>query len=137
VVAITEDLYRAMKMVGLPVGVSVLCPGWVRTSINHAERNWPESLGAEPPPAMTAEVTAPHYQRAIDGGMEPAAVADLVADAIAADRFWVLTDPQFTQIALDRWQGIARGDNPRTDVDVPGFPPAEQLAAEIRRLLQA
>jgi NAD(P)-dependent dehydrogenase (short-subunit alcohol dehydrogenase family) len=137
VVAITEDLYRAMKMVGLPVGVSVLCPGWVRTSITEAGRNWPQSLGEEPPPAMAAEVMAPLYQRAIDGGMAPAAVADLVADAIAADRFWVFTDPQFTQMALDRWQGIARGDNPRTDREVPGFPPAEQLAAEIRRLLQA
>ena len=27
VVAISEDLYRAMKVAGLPVGVSVLCPG--------------------------------------------------------------------------------------------------------------
>ena len=68
--------------------------------------------------------------------MAPAAVADLVADAIAADRFWVFTD-QFTEMALDRWQRIAEGQNPQTGLDLPGFPPAKQLAAEIRRLLGA
>jgi NAD(P)-dependent dehydrogenase (short-subunit alcohol dehydrogenase family) len=135
VVAISEDLYRAMKVAGLPVGVSVLCPGWVRTSIYQANRNWPQSLGEVPPPAVTAEVISPHVQRAIDGGMAPAAVADLVADAIAADRFWVFTDPQLTQTALDRWQRIAEGQNPQTEVDMRGFPPAKQLVAEIRRLL--
>jgi len=135
VVAISEDLYRAMKIAGLGVGVSVLCPGWVRTSIYQAKRNWPESLGEVPPPAMTAGVIAPHVQRAIDEGMAPAAVAGLVADAVAADRFWVFTDPYFTQRALDRWQRIAAGHNPQTEVDMPGFPPARQLAAEIRRLL--
>jgi len=112
-----------------------LCPGWVHTSIGQAERNWPQSLGEAPPRAATAEVMVPHLQRAVDEGMAPAAVADLVADAIAASRFWVFTDPQFTQIALDRWQCIAEGHNPQTEVDVPGFPPAKQLTAEIRRLL--
>jgi NAD(P)-dependent dehydrogenase (short-subunit alcohol dehydrogenase family) len=135
VVAISEDLYRAMKIAGLPVGVSVLCPGWVRTSIHQAKRNWPQSLGEVPPSAMTAGLTAPYVQRAIDEGMAPAAVADLVADAIAADRFWVFTDPRFTQMALDRWQRIAEGDNPQIEVDAPGFPPGSQLVAEIRRLL--
>ena len=135
VVAISEDLYRAMKVARLPVGVSVVCPGWVRTSIYQASRNWPESLGEVPPPAVTAEVISPHVQRVIDEGMAPAAVADLVADAIAADRFWVFTDPHFTEMALDRWQRIAEGQNPQTGLDLPGFPPAKQLAAEIRRLL--
>jgi NAD(P)-dependent dehydrogenase (short-subunit alcohol dehydrogenase family) len=135
VVAISEDLYKAMKIARLPVGVSVLCPGWVRTGIGQAERNWPESLGEVPPPAATAGVTVPHVQRAVDEGMAPAAVAGLVADAITADRFWVFTDPEFTQVALRRWQGVAEGDNPQTEVDLPGLPPAKQLVAEIQRLL--
>jgi len=80
-------------------------------------------------------VTEPHVQRAIDEGMAPAAVADLVADAITANRFWVFTDPHFTQMALDRWQRIAEGHNPQTDADMPGLPPAKQLIAEIQQLL--
>ena len=134
-VAISEDLYQAMNVAMLPIGVSVLCPGWIRTSILQADRNWPQSLGEVPPPAATAEVILPHMQRAVDEGMAPAAAADLVADAIAADRFWVFTDPRFTQMALDRWQRIAEGRNPQTDADAPGMPPAKQLAAEIQQLL--
>jgi NAD(P)-dependent dehydrogenase (short-subunit alcohol dehydrogenase family) len=135
VVAISEDLYSAMKVAGLPVGVSVLCPGWVRTRILDAERNWPDSMGQIPPLAVTAEVTVPHIRRAIDEGMEPAAVAEFVADAVAADRFWVLTDPDFTAIALRRWQSIAEGSNPVLGVDAPGLPPRAQMIAEVRQLL--
>jgi len=135
VVAISEDLYKAMDVAMLPIGVSVLCPGWVRTSIIQADRNWPQGLGEVPPQAATVEVTGPHAQRAVDEGMAPADVADLVADAITANRFWVFTDPRLTQIALDRWQRIADGRNPETEVDTPGFPPAKQITAEIRRLL--
>ena len=112
-----------------------MCLGWVRTSVVQADRNWPEKLGEVPPRAATAEVAEPHLQRAVDEGMAPAAVADLVADAITANRFWVFTDPRFTQIALDRWQRIAEGHNPQAEVDLPGIPPARQLTAEIRRLL--
>jgi NAD(P)-dependent dehydrogenase (short-subunit alcohol dehydrogenase family) len=130
VVAISEDLYRATA--GLGVGVSVLCPGWVRTRILQADRNWPASLGEVPPPAAATAVLAPHAQRVIDEGMAPAAVADLVADAIAADRFWVFTDPRFTEMALDRWQRSAEGHNPQTALDLPDMPPSKQLAAEIR-----
>src|SRR5215467_13893309 len=36
VVAISENLYQAMKLAGLPVGVSVLCPGFVRTGLMDA-----------------------------------------------------------------------------------------------------
>ena len=135
VVAISEDLYRAMNVAMLPIGVSVLCPGWVRTSVVQADRNWPQSRGEVPPRAATTEVTLPHLERAVGEGMAPAAVADLVADAIAANRFWVFTDPRFTQMALDRWQRIAGGHNPQAEVDFPGFPPGKQLTAEIRRLL--
>lgn len=135
VVAISEDLYRAMKVAGLPVGVSVVCPGWVRTAIVDADRNWPGGLGEVPPPAATAQVMVPHVRRAVDEGMEPAMVADLVAGAVAADSFWVLTDPEFTEIALRRWQRIAEGHNPQIDVDAPGLPPMTQIVAEVRRLL--
>ncbi len=134
VVAISEDLYQAMKVAGLPVGVSVLCPGWVRTSLVDAARNWPDGLGEVPEPALTSQVTASHVRRVIDEGIEPAAVADIVADAVTAERFWVFTDPEFTDIAVRRWQRIAEGDNPWMDMDVPGLP-VKQLVAEIRQLL--
>jgi NAD(P)-dependent dehydrogenase (short-subunit alcohol dehydrogenase family) len=135
VVAISEDLYRSMNVAGVPVGVSVLCPGWVRTSILEAGRNWPADLGEAPPPAATAEVTSRYVERVIDEGMAPAAVADLVADAIAAERFWVFTDPAMIDVATRRWQTIAAGENPQMLMNVPGLPPMDELAAEVKRFL--
>lgn len=137
VVAISEELFKATKIVGLPVGVSVLCPGWVQTGIMDADRNWPARLGESPPPALASEVTRPLAQRAIDEGMPPATIADLVADAIVSDKFWVLPHPEFVELAVRRWQRIAEGKNPDPEVDVPGFPPTTQWASEIRALVTA
>ena len=136
VVAITEDLYRAMTTAGLPIGVSVLCPGWVRTKIMDADRNWPAELGEKPPAAFGSDVIRKHVVRAIDEGATPAAVADLVADAVVEDRFWVFPHPDFVELVVRRWHGIAEGRNPELLVDTPGMPPAAELAAEVAALLQ-
>jgi NAD(P)-dependent dehydrogenase (short-subunit alcohol dehydrogenase family) len=135
VVAITEDLYRTVRQVGLPIGVSVLCPGWVRTAILDADRNWPARLGALPPAGMASEIVMPHVQRAIDEGTPPAMVADRVAQAIEEDRFWVFPNPDFVNLAMRRWHSIAEAENPVLEVDVPGLPPASQLAAEVQNFL--
>jgi NAD(P)-dependent dehydrogenase (short-subunit alcohol dehydrogenase family) len=117
VVAISEDLYRTMRLASHPVGVSVLCPGLVRTSIVDAERNWPADLGAVPPHG-NEEVTFQSLQRAVEEeGIAPAVVADLVADAVAAERFWVFTDQQSVDAAARRWHGIAEGRNPDLQMD--------------------
>jgi NAD(P)-dependent dehydrogenase (short-subunit alcohol dehydrogenase family) len=131
VVALTEDLYTTMKQMGLPIGVSVLCPGWVRTNLMDAERNWPQALGEAPAPAMGAEVVTSHVRRAIDEGTTPAAVADMVADAIVGERYWVFPHPEFVDIAAQRWNSITEGRDPELLVDMPGLPPAQQIAAEI------
>ncbi len=135
VVAMTEDLYSMMAALGLPVGVSVLCPGWVRTGILDSERNWPADLGDKPDPGLAAAVTIPHVRRAIDEGTTPAAVADLVAGCIEENRFWVFPQDEFLELAIRRWHTIAERQNPEQGVDVPGLPPAAQLAAEVAALL--
>lgn len=73
----------------------------------------------------------------LDGhdGPAPAYRIELVADAIAANQFWVFPHPRFVQLAFDRWQRIAEGYNPQPTENVPGMPPTGQIAAEIRRLL--
>jgi NAD(P)-dependent dehydrogenase (short-subunit alcohol dehydrogenase family) len=137
VVAISEDLYSTMKVAGLPVGVSVLCPGWVRTSILDAKRNWPDHLGEPPPPGPTAEVTRPHFGRAIDEGATPAEVADRVAEAVDQDRFWVFTESEFLDVALQRWHSIAERQNPTVERDLPGVTPTSQIVAEVRAFLES
>ncbi len=136
VVAITDDLYRSMTTAGLPIGVSVLCPGWVRTRILDAERNWPGEYGDRPDAAFGSDVVRRHVGRAIDEGITPAVVADRVAEAIGENRFWVFPQPEFVELAVRRWHGIAEGHNPELLVDTPGLPPAAQIVAEITALLQ-
>jgi hypothetical protein len=112
VVAISEDLYSSVAAAGIPVGVSVLCPGWVHTRIADAGRNWPERLGDLPPRSPVAGMMGGPFRQAIGHGLGPAAVADQVADAVVANRFWIFTDPAFTEVALRRWHSIAKGRNP-------------------------
>jgi NAD(P)-dependent dehydrogenase (short-subunit alcohol dehydrogenase family) len=131
VVALTEDLYREMQTSGQPIGVSVLCPGWVRTGIVDAERNWPAALGELPPSAPGRDVMLKYIRRAVDEGTTPAAVADLVADAIAAPRFWVFPNPDFVELCVQRWHEIAEGQDPVLFRETPGIPPIETIVAEV------
>jgi NAD(P)-dependent dehydrogenase (short-subunit alcohol dehydrogenase family) len=136
VVAASEDLYIDMRTAGLPVGVSVLCPGWVRTSILDSERNWPAALG-EPPDAGPRATILPHVQRAVAEGATPAAVADAVADAVASDRFWVVPHQDFFDLVIERWHRIADRLDPEPPENVPGMPPRSQIVAEMMAALES
>jgi len=131
VVALTESLHHAMQMADLGVGVSCLCPGWVKTGILESERNWPDELGDLPEPAAGAEISRDHVKRAIDEGMQPAAVADLVVDAIRTDRYWIFPHPEWVEVAMDRFHRIGEGVNPEQPEQFPGMPPRSQIVAEI------
>jgi NAD(P)-dependent dehydrogenase (short-subunit alcohol dehydrogenase family) len=128
VVAISEDLYKAVRTLRMDVGVSVLCPGIVATRLLDADRNWPASLGQAPPPAAAYAAVESRVRRAVEDGMSPAAVADLVAEAVASGRFWILTHPDLTEMAVRRWQSIAVGENPRRTWTVPSSSRADELA---------
>ena len=66
VVAITEDLYTSLRDGGIPVGVSCLCPGWVRTGIMDSDRNWPDELGTLPERDPAMEIAGDYVRRAVD-----------------------------------------------------------------------
>lgn len=130
VVAVTEGLYHQLALSPIPVGVSCLCPGWVRTGIFDADRNWPSLLGERPPDDELGAIQAGYVRRAIDEGGQPAAVADRVIDAVRQHRFWVFPQPEFVDMVVDRFHLIAEGADPRRPEQVPGMPPTEQVLAE-------
>jgi NAD(P)-dependent dehydrogenase (short-subunit alcohol dehydrogenase family) len=119
VVTLSETLYKEMQLLGHPVGVSVLCPGWVNTNIHDAARNRPPELASErQTPPDVEEGMRTMMQSFLQSGMAPAEVAGHVVDAVKADRFYVFTHP---------WQEAIEG-RMRDMIDVrnpaPGFLPA-------------
>ena len=110
VVRLTEAVYASLRETGATVGVSVLCPGVVRTNIIHAERNRPAALrtGVEAAPAEAAKIAAAHYPKALS----PEAVADQVFEAIAEDRFYVLTSAAYDEAIRDRAEALLARRNP-------------------------
>ena len=114
VVGITQGLYNEMLRRRTGVGVSCLCPGWVRTEIATSERNQPESAA---PPALydlTDEQDAAwnFIVAALENGMDPEAVADLVHDAVTGDRFWIFTDLDMVAGLREKHDSIMENRNP-------------------------
>jgi len=135
VVALTESLYHAMQMANVGVGISCLCPGWVRTGMLESQRNWPAELGDLPESTAGAEISRRHVKRAIDEGMQPAAVADLVVDAIRNDRHWIFPHPERVEIAMERFHCIGDAADPEQPEHFPGMPPRSQMVAEIMQAM--
>ncbi|MFF4953787.1 SDR family NAD(P)-dependent oxidoreductase [Streptomyces chattanoogensis] len=101
VVTMTESLYAHLRAEGAPVGASVLFPGphMLRTGLWESHRNRPERY-AKQRPRRTPYRSLGQWEAAMkEAGHEIAftpveQVADLVAEGIAADRFWLLPDSE-------------------------------------------
>ena len=81
VVAMSESLFKDLRAAGAPIGVSVLCPGFVQTGIGRSDRNRP-AWAPERDPATAAERIS-FIQAMVDAGIDPLTVADRVFDAVA------------------------------------------------------
>lgn len=116
VVALSETLKFELDDDGANVGVSVLCPSWVRTNISTAVRNLPERLHYELTPEQAAEMAeykSKRRQQLRDEAIDADDVALQVRDAVVADRFYVITHPESVDNMRDRFERILSGDNPR------------------------
>ena len=91
VVALSESLAHDLAMARAPVGVTVLCPGYVRTGIAHAFRNRPAELAATNPlaPVYGAKIAEIVAASTITAAEVAAAVIQAVRDEV----FYVLTHP--------------------------------------------
>ena len=91
VVGLSEALFQELALSGKNVHVTVLCPNFVRTRINESQRNMPSGLAdyLENPVAQEVKKLA---DAAVNSGIDPADVAQMVEDAVVAHRFWVLTN---------------------------------------------
>ena len=116
VVALSETLRFELEAEGSHVGVSVLCPSWVRTNISTSDRNRPErfayALDTEQMTQMAAYKARRREQLATIA-LEADEVAAQVCDAVRADRFYVLTHPESVAVFEERARRIVAGENPQ------------------------
>ncbi len=110
VVAISETLYKDLQGVGAPIGVSVLCPGFVRTRIAESERNRPPWAPDRDVPG--ADELRGAVQSMVAGGIEAATVAERVIDAVRSDTFYILTHPELDDAIATRFEDIMVGRPP-------------------------
>ena len=108
VVALSETLSKEMQIAGTAVGVSVLCPAFVRTAIATSRRNMPAELRGEEQASSTQSI----IEEMIASGIPTEVVADAVHDAVVEDRFWILTHPETKEGVVERARQIVEGINP-------------------------
>jgi NAD(P)-dependent dehydrogenase (short-subunit alcohol dehydrogenase family) len=91
VVNMSEGLATRLKPLG--IGVTVLCPGFVRTRIWESGRNRPKRYGAArtPDPSSQAGKLLAHLAELGRSGLDPSDVAAQVLTAIREDELYVFT----------------------------------------------
>lgn len=110
VVALSEDLRP--KLAARGIGVSVLCPGVIRTNIMTSGRNIPDRFAGKVPTTPTdgpgTEIIKA-ISETIAQGIDPLYVGELVREAIEGDWPHIFTDLQFEPYIEARFATIKQG----------------------------
>jgi NAD(P)-dependent dehydrogenase (short-subunit alcohol dehydrogenase family) len=103
VVGISEGLAKQVKPLG--IGVSILCPRFVRTNILESARNRPKRYGSATP-ADTANPLYARFVEQVRTGIDPDEVAQRVLAAIRDDELYIFTHPEGRGVIEERFQAI-------------------------------
>jgi NAD(P)-dependent dehydrogenase (short-subunit alcohol dehydrogenase family) len=110
VVALSEGLRATLAPRG--IGVSVLCPGIIRTQIMNSRRNLPERFaGAVETPPTEGPIAEfiKEFQERLSKGIDPLYVGELVREGIENDWPYIFTDTEFEPKIDDRFAAIKQG----------------------------
>ena len=105
VVGMSEGWARQLGPLG--IGLSVLCPGYVRTQIAFSGRARQERYGADAP--GNALGGGARIAAAVAAGVDPDIVGLRVVEAIRADDLYIFTDPRFRELVNRRFAVIQAG----------------------------
>lgn len=110
VVALSEGLRIELAPRG--IGVSVLCPSFVRTRILSSQRNLPPRLAGKLVPTPPSGPMAERFKAVRDGverGADPRYVGELVREGIENDWPYIFTDTEFEHHIEARFATIRQG----------------------------
>ena len=106
VVGLSEGLRASMALRG--IGVSVLCPGFIRTQIMESARNLPDRFGEVE--GMTDGTDETEFSKlareAITNGIDPRYVGELVREGIENNWPYIVTDNDFEPVIDERFANI-------------------------------
>ena len=114
VVTLSETLHHELVEIDAKIGVSVLCPGVIRTQIMDSDRNRPASLGAaaqQGAEIVSGPLSSQQFRQAVEEGMPPNQVAEHVFDAIMEERLYILTHPDSRDRVRARAEAILEERN--------------------------
>lgn len=110
VLNISEGLAKQVAPLG--IGVTVVCPGFVRTRIADSVRNRPARYGSMPcpDPASVAGALAARQAELAETGLDPMAVASQVLRAVREGHLYVFTHtgPEWRNELQERFDEILR-----------------------------
>ncbi len=111
VVALSEGLRIELAPRG--IGVSVLCPAFVRTQIVDSRRNVPErfagTLGATPPTSGPMATAIKMIRERVEAGVDPDYVGELVREGVENNWPYIFTDTEFEPLVEARFEAIKQG----------------------------
>ena len=112
--ALSTSLFHELAVTRSQVGVSVLCPSFLRTEIMDTDRAWPDQLGPSPGHAddQGAQLVHGVFEQAIVDGLDAADLADRVVDGIRTRRFLVTTHPELCSRAVELTARVVDGAAP-------------------------
>jgi NAD(P)-dependent dehydrogenase (short-subunit alcohol dehydrogenase family) len=105
VVALTETLAIELEDAGSKVGVTVLCPGPVRTNIKASSRNRPAALGTG---GLVDYDLEQNPARRNDHWLDPVEVGPIVVGAIKRGELYGVTHPEFFVRVEQRHERLVR-----------------------------
>ncbi len=131
--SISESLAAQLDELDADVGVSVLCPGFVDTDLPQSDTTAPpdvQSLRDEGAETDGFRRARGHFESSIRNGMSAEAVAEAAVEGIRAGKTYILTHPEYGELAKRRVADIVDAGRLDTYTDAYRAFAASQVARD-------